>query len=57
METTTKGERSYNTSFVMYVATDDEAGLYNLYFHNCHNYDSYKEPLLVDFTVGFLKDD
>ncbi|XP_067216236.1 protein GPR107 isoform X2 [Linepithema humile] len=51
METTTKGERSYNTSFVMYVATDDETGLYNLYFHNCHNYDSYKEPLLVDFTV------
>ncbi|XP_020290780.1 protein GPR107 [Pseudomyrmex gracilis] len=51
METTAKGEKSYNTSFVMYVASEEEEGLYNLYFHNCQNYDNYKEPLLVDFTV------
>ncbi|XP_014366359.2 protein GPR107 [Papilio machaon] len=25
----------YNTSFAMYVASDNEEGLYNLYFHNC----------------------
>ncbi|XP_072744487.1 protein GPR107 isoform X2 [Anoplolepis gracilipes] len=51
METTSKGENSYNTSFVMYVASEEEEGLYNLYFHNCQNYDNYMEPLLVDFTV------
>ncbi|XP_012528626.1 protein GPR107 [Monomorium pharaonis] len=51
METTPKGERSYNTSLVMYVASEEEEGLYNLYFHNCQNYDNNKEPLLVDFTV------
>ncbi|KAG5313714.1 GP107 protein, partial [Acromyrmex insinuator] len=51
METTSTGERSYNTSLVMYVANEDEEGLYNLYFHNCQNYDNNKEPLLVDFTV------
>lgn len=51
MATTSKGERSYNTSLVMYVASEEEEGLYNLYFHNCQNYDDNKEPLLVDFTV------
>lgn len=51
METTPKGERLYNTSLVMYVASEEEEGLYNLYFHNCQNYDDNKEPLLVDFTV------
>lgn len=35
----------------MYVASEEEEGLYNLYFHNCQNYDNNKEPLLVDFTV------
>lgn len=52
METTSKGERLYNTSFVMYVASEEEEGLYNLYFHNCQNYNNNKEPLLVDFTVS-----
>jgi len=56
-ETTSRGERLYNTSFVMYVASEEEEGLYNLYFHNCRNYDNNKEPLLVDFTVRLSGDD
>lgn len=36
--------------FVMYVATEKEEGLYNLYFHSCPNYDN-KEPVFIDFTV------
>lgn len=28
----------YNASFTMYVATEAEEGLYNLYFHSCPNY-------------------
>jgi len=34
-----EGVASYNTSFVMSVASDAEEGLYNLYFHSCPNYD------------------
>ncbi|XP_011145733.1 protein GPR107 isoform X2 [Harpegnathos saltator] len=44
------GRKSYNTSFVMYVANEEEEGLYNLYFHNCLNY-NYEAPLSVDFTM------
>lgn len=50
MNSDANGEKSYNTSFVMYVATEEEEGLYNLYFHNCLNY-NYEAPLAVDFTV------
>ncbi|XP_050683172.1 protein GPR107 [Leptidea sinapis] len=32
---TRNGFDYYNTSFAMYVASDKEEGLYNLYFHNC----------------------
>ncbi|XP_013149519.1 PREDICTED: protein GPR107 [Papilio polytes] len=32
---TREGFDYYNTSFAMYVASDKEEGLYNLYFHNC----------------------
>lgn len=57
-ETTPKGERLYNTSLVMYVASEEEEGLYNLYFHNCQNYNCQnnkkKDPLLVDFTVRLI---
>lgn len=41
----------------MYVASEEEEGLYNLYFHNCQNYDNYMEPLLVDFTVRLFGND
>lgn len=44
----TKGEKTYNTSFAMYVASEEEEGLYNLYFHNCPKY---KTSVAVDFTV------
>lgn len=41
----------------MYVASEEEEGLYNLYFHNCQNYDNFIEPLLVDFTVRLFEND
>lgn len=45
-----KGERYYNTSFAMYVASEEEEGLYNLHFHNCPNY-KYDSQVALDFTV------
>ncbi|XP_012151906.2 protein GPR107 isoform X1 [Megachile rotundata] len=47
---TIKGERYYNTSFAVYVASKEEEGLYNLYFHNCPNY-KYDVPVALDFTI------
>lgn len=32
--------QTYEFKFVMFVNTDDDEGLYNLYFHACPNYDS-----------------
>lgn len=46
---TVKEEKYYNTSFAVYVASEEEEGLYNLYFHNCPNY-NYAQVAL-DFTV------
>ncbi|CAG9558483.1 unnamed protein product [Danaus chrysippus] len=37
---TRDGYDYYNTSFAMYVASDKEEGLYNLYFHNCPREDT-----------------
>ncbi|KAH9634676.1 hypothetical protein HF086_000648 [Spodoptera exigua] len=37
---TRNGFDYYNTSFALYVATEMEEGLYNLYFNNCPNADS-----------------
>ncbi|XP_050590843.1 protein GPR107 isoform X2 [Bombus affinis] len=47
---TVKGEKYYNTSFSMYIASAGEQGLYNLYFHNCQNY-KYDSQVALDFTV------
>ncbi|XP_014225374.1 protein GPR107 isoform X1 [Trichogramma pretiosum] len=43
-----QGEKLYNTSFAMYVANEEEEGLYNLYFHNCPNYN---RRVTVDFSM------
>ncbi|XP_043248119.1 protein GPR107 isoform X2 [Colletes gigas] len=47
---TIKGEKYYNTSFAMYVGSEEEEGLYNLYFHNCPNY-KYNSQVALDFTI------
>ena len=44
-----KGEKLYNTSFAMYVANEEEEGLYNLFFHSCPNFP--KRHVAVDFSV------
>jgi hypothetical protein len=33
-------KNEFSTSFVIYIADEKEVGLYSLYFHNCHNYDT-----------------
>ncbi|XP_033183221.2 protein GPR107 isoform X2 [Bombus vancouverensis nearcticus] len=47
---TVKGEKYYNTSFSMYIASAEEEGLYSLYFHNCPNY-KYDSQVAFDFTI------
>ncbi|XP_068979466.1 protein GPR107 isoform X1 [Bombus flavifrons] len=47
---TVRGEKYYNTSFSMYIASAEEEGLYNLYFHNCPNY-KYDSQVALDFTI------
>ncbi|XP_034254196.1 protein GPR107 [Thrips palmi] len=49
---TTDAKREYfNASFVMYVATEAEEGLYNLYFHSCPNYHSDDAEVSITFTM------
>ncbi|KAF5296015.1 hypothetical protein FQR65_LT10318 [Abscondita terminalis] len=43
VEVDNDGIQSYNTSFVLSISSDAEEGLYNLYFHNCPNYDPNKQ--------------
>ncbi|XP_015429896.1 PREDICTED: protein GPR107 isoform X2 [Dufourea novaeangliae] len=45
-----KGEKYYNTTFLVYVASEEDEGLYNLLFHNCPNY-KYGSQVALDFTV------
>ncbi|KAI4499433.1 hypothetical protein M0802_005329 [Mischocyttarus mexicanus] len=45
-----KGKMYYNTSFAMYVGSQEEIGLYNLYFHNCPNYKG-NTQVALDFTI------
>uniref|UniRef100_A0A1B6L602 GOST seven transmembrane domain-containing protein n=1 Tax=Graphocephala atropunctata TaxID=36148 RepID=A0A1B6L602_9HEMI len=42
-------QNSYNTNFIIYVATEAEEGLYNLYFHSCPNYG--RSPVDLYFTM------
>ncbi|XP_075229830.1 protein GPR107 isoform X2 [Lycorma delicatula] len=39
----------YNANFAIYIMTDSEEGLYNLYFHNCPNYG--QQNVGLDFTM------
>jgi len=36
---------------VVYVESEDDEGLYNLYFHNCQNYKD-GSPVALNFTVS-----
>lgn len=38
----------------MYVASEDEEGLYNLYFHSCPNYGDDNKKVALDFTVSLM---
>ncbi|CAL4159734.1 unnamed protein product, partial [Meganyctiphanes norvegica] len=40
----------YNFSFIVIVRQSNEEGLYNLNFHNCHNY-GYDEPASIDMKL------
>lgn len=46
---TIDGTNYYNFTFSMFVATQHDEGLYNLYFHACPNYDT---PKMLSFNVG-----
>lgn len=43
-------KQGFNTNFIIYVATEKEEGLYNLYFHNCPNYVE-GQSVEVDFNI------
>ncbi|XP_015514530.1 protein GPR107 isoform X1 [Neodiprion pinetum] len=45
----------YSTSFYVNVMNQSNEGLYNLYFHNCRNYDD-KTNMPVDFTLQIKED-
>lgn len=40
----------YNTTFVVFFPTEEEEGLFNLYFHVCPNYDD-DRSVLLEFNV------
>lgn len=48
--TTTDEVTYFNTSFVVYVESEDDEGLYNLYFHNCQNYKD-DSPVALNFNL------
>lgn len=44
----------YNANFSIWIASIGEEGLYNLYFHNCPNY-NYGPEVMVDFTIEIVE--
>ncbi|XP_030246307.1 protein GPR107 [Drosophila navojoa] len=48
MKLTVDGTNYYNFTFSMFVATQHDEGLYNLYFHACPNY---HRPKMLSFNV------
>lgn len=47
----TKNEKDYfSTNFAIYVMSESEEGLYNLYFHNCPNYRP-QQSVSLEFTM------
>lgn len=46
---TVDGTNYYNFTFSMFVATQHDEGLYNLYFHACPNY---QRPKILSFNVS-----
>ncbi|XP_045462836.1 protein GPR107 [Harmonia axyridis] len=51
---TIKDVTYYNTNFTISISSIKEEGLYNLYFHNCQNYDQ-GEEVSVDFTIQIVE--
>lgn len=51
---TVDANQYYNTNFVISIVSQEEEGLYNLYFHSCPNYKD--EGVFVDFTVRQKRD-
>lgn len=45
----------YNFSFVVFVASEKEEGLYNLNFHNCHNYEVGPDRSSIDMTLMVIE--
>ncbi|KAF4532212.1 hypothetical protein B566_EDAN002275 [Ephemera danica] len=46
---TVNNQNFYNTSFLIHIASVEDEGLYNLYFHSCRNYQ--QDPVAMDFVI------